>query len=380
MKILLIGEYSRLHNSLKEGLTALGHDVVLIGKKDSFKNYPVDVSLENKIFGSKAMQKVASAFEKLFKINLIALENYWIFYRNRKCFTGFDVVQFINESILKTYSNLEIKALKYIAQNNKKNFLLCCGIDYISVKYAYEQKYRYSILTPYFEDSKNKKEFTHILRVLDQDRWNVRQAFLKYSNGCISSDLDYHLPYQNTPNYLGMIANPINTNKIHSEPIDINNKIVIFHGINTETFVRKGNRYFKEALEIISEKYGEKVEIIETYNIPYHQYINHYNNAHIFLDQVYAYDQGYNALEAMGKGKVVFTGAEKEWLDYYQLKENTVAINALPDVNDLVNQMSDLIEHPEKIIQISQNAKAFIHEQHHYVTQAQNYLDVWTNN
>ena len=38
--------------------------------------------------------------------------------------------------------------------------------------------------------------------------------------------------------------------------------------------------------------------------------IKNYEQAHIILDQVYAFDQGYNALEAMAKGKVVFTGAE----------------------------------------------------------------------
>ena len=32
--------------------------------------------------------------------------------------------------------------------------------------------------------------------------------------------------------------------------------------------------------------------------------------------------EGFNALEAMAKGKVVFTGAEKEWLDYHNLKED----------------------------------------------------------
>ena len=37
MKILLVGEYSRLHNSLKEGLEKLGHDVTLVGKQDGFK-------------------------------------------------------------------------------------------------------------------------------------------------------------------------------------------------------------------------------------------------------------------------------------------------------------------------------------------------------
>ncbi|UPT69758.1 MAG: hypothetical protein M0D53_11415 [Flavobacterium sp. JAD_PAG50586_2] len=48
MKILLIGEYSRLHNSLKEGLQKLGHDVTILGFKDGFKDYSVDFPLEKK--------------------------------------------------------------------------------------------------------------------------------------------------------------------------------------------------------------------------------------------------------------------------------------------------------------------------------------------
>lgn len=42
MKILLIGEYSRLHNSLKEGLQHLGHDVTLISTGDGMKQFPSD--------------------------------------------------------------------------------------------------------------------------------------------------------------------------------------------------------------------------------------------------------------------------------------------------------------------------------------------------
>ena len=46
MRILLIGEYSRFHNSLKEGLIALGHEVILVGTGDAFKNYPVDINIK----------------------------------------------------------------------------------------------------------------------------------------------------------------------------------------------------------------------------------------------------------------------------------------------------------------------------------------------
>src|SRR5690606_30108174 len=47
-KILLIGEYSRLHNSLKEGLTALGHEVTLVSTGDDFKQFPSDILLQKK--------------------------------------------------------------------------------------------------------------------------------------------------------------------------------------------------------------------------------------------------------------------------------------------------------------------------------------------
>ena len=48
MKILLLGEYSRLHNSLKEGLQSNGHEVVILGFNDGFKNFPVDYKLKKK--------------------------------------------------------------------------------------------------------------------------------------------------------------------------------------------------------------------------------------------------------------------------------------------------------------------------------------------
>jgi len=49
MNILLLGEYSRLHNSLKEGLQDLGHNVVLVSTGDSFKAFPSDIDVSSKL-------------------------------------------------------------------------------------------------------------------------------------------------------------------------------------------------------------------------------------------------------------------------------------------------------------------------------------------
>jgi len=95
------------------------------------------------------------------------------------------------------------------------------------------------------------------------------------------------------------------------------------------------------------------------------------------LDQVYAFDQGYNALEAMAKGKVVFTGAEKEFEIYYNLTAK-VAINAVPDVGYLVKELSFLIENPNEIIAIGKRARAFIEQEHDYRNSAKKYMAVWS--
>ena len=60
MKILLIGEYSRLHNSLKEGLEKNGHNVTLVGSGDGFKNYPVDIKLDSYYFNLKLLKPISN--------------------------------------------------------------------------------------------------------------------------------------------------------------------------------------------------------------------------------------------------------------------------------------------------------------------------------
>ena len=154
---------------------------------------------------------------------------------------------------------------------------------------------------------------------------------------------------------------------------------MIFHGINTDNYFKKGSDIFEEALQIIQSKYSDIIEIRTVRSIPYNEYISSYHQSHIILDQVYNYDQGYNALEAMAKGKVVFTGAEKEWRIHYGNDENTVAITTKPDTQYIVDKLEWLITNPHKIEEISNNARRFIENYHNYLKVAQLYLDAWEN-
>lgn len=379
MKILLIGEYSRLHNSLKEGLVQLGHDVTLVGDGDGFKNFPVDIKIERG-YQKGIAKKIKNAIYKWFGIDLSSYYLKKQFIKNKRYLIGYDIVQLINERPFKVTPKIEQQLLSDILKGNNAVYLLSCGTDYPSVSYAMKKHFRYSILTPYFEGKISEKDFQHVLLYTKDDFRRLHQYIYGHIKGVVATDLDYHLPMKGHPKYLGMIPNPINTDSISYIENKIKGKIIIFHGINRINYFKKGNDLFEAALKVIASKFPDKVEIVTTTDCPYDQYINLYNQAHILMDQVYAYDQGYNALEAMAKGKVVFTGAEQEWLDYYHLEKDTVAINVEPDVQAITEKLEWLISNPDRIIEISKSARAFIEKEHHYLKIANRYLNTWKTN
>lgn len=379
MKILLIGEFSRLHNSLKEGLIALGHEVLLVGSGDQFKKYPVDLNIDSSVLNDGFPLFIRKIILKLFKRDLADLEIVFRFKKILPKLKGYDIVQLINEDALGIHPKLQIGLLEKLKDQNGKLFLLCCGDDYITVTYANEKKYHYSLLTPYFTGKTTANLFAYSLKYLTKPYKKLHDFLTENIEGVIASDMDYHLPMLEQNNYLGMIPNPINVDKLEFSTLNIDDKIVIFHGINEVNYFKKGNDIFEEALKIVALKHAEKIEIITVRSLPYETYINSFNKAHIVLDQVYSYDQGYNALEAMAKGKVVFTGAEQEWLDNYKLIKDTVAINALPDAEKIAEKLEWLILNPEKIVEISKNARAFIEREHNYVRIAEKYLETWRN-
>lgn len=375
MKILLVGEYSRLHNSLQEGLRHLGHEVTLISTGDYFKDYPSDIKLIRH-HESGLMKKLKITLYSLFKWDITSSNLKKQFFSNAENLKGFDIVQLINESPFGASPKDEIAMISFLKNYNKKLILLSCGTDFLSVSHALSDDNPYSILSFYKDKSVPKETFKYILKYVTPPFKKLHKHVFKLIDGVIASDIDYHIPLKNHPKYLGLIPNPVNIEHLEFVPLKPEAPIIIFMGINRSTYHTKGIRYFEKALKKIQQKHGKKVLIEIAENLPYNEYIEKYNNAHIVLDQVFAYDQGYNALEAMAKGKVVFTGAENEFEKQYNLKQ-PVAINSLPDVDYLVTKLNELIENPLQLSNIGKAARAFVETHHEYKKVAQNYIETW---
>lgn len=377
MRILLVGEYSRLHNSLKEGLQALGHEVTLVGSGDGFKNFPVDMKLERG-FDSGWKKKLKLAILKLTGKDISEQALRHKFNALKPKLSGYDLVQLINETSFSTSPSLELEIAQFLKEHNKKLFLLSCGTDHISVKHAFTDELPYTIATPYKEGKLDDASFAAALKYLEPTYKELHKNLYQIVDGVIATDLDYHIPLKGHKKYLGLIPNPINTEMIKFQAFEIWQPVIIFHGINRNNYYKKGNDLFEKALAEIKEKYRDQVKVIITENLPYKTYIEKYDTAHIILDQVYSHDQGYNALESMAKGKVVFTGAGMHFKQEYHL-DQTVAIDATPDLQQLVAELKNLIEHPELLTEISKNARKFIEEHHNYKQVAQQYLNTWLN-
>jgi len=378
MRILLLGEYSRLHNSLKEGLITLNNDVTIVGSGDDFKKFNVDYSIHSSIFSDYWFtRKIKNALYKLTRFDLQKTERGIRFYFLLNKLKGFDQVQLINSDALETHPILAKWLLKKLFKQNKKISLLICGDETPVIDFYLKKEQNYSILTPLIEDFTLQNEYYYVLKYQQKNYRKLFEFINSTVNCLIVSDLDYKIPMDKMGYNTTFIPNPVNTDKIKNVSLRETSKITIFLGINRISYIKKGICFFEDALKIIAENYSNKVEIIITENVPYNTYINSYNKAHIVLDQVYAYDQGYNALEAMAKGKVVVTGAELNFENHYNLTKK-VAINALPNVKYIVKELTYLINNPEEINAIGLRAKLFIEKEHNYKMIAKRYLETWS--
>ncbi|KAA1247199.1 glycosyltransferase [Aquimarina sp. RZ0] len=377
MKILLVGEYSRLHNSLKEGLLKNGHTVTLVGNGDVFKKYPVDINIDSSfIKNSFLLNKMRHLIFKLTTIDIASIETCIKFRKHKDTLTNYDVVQLINETPFNIDPYFEKKLLHFLFIHNKNVFLLACGDDYTYISYSLSGKFGYSTLTPLLNDKSLKKVYKSTLKYISPKQKKIHNFVFNHIKAVIPASIEYNIAYQNTKKTVSMIPNPVNIDKIRYVPMTIDGKIKILHGINSSNYIKKGNRFFEEALQIITQKYPDKIEVITTKDLPYSKYIKHFLQAHIILDQTYAHDQGYNALEAMSMGKVVFTGAGAAFTNYYNLQE-TVAVDTVPDSKLIAEKLEQLISNPNEILEIGKRARDFIKKEHHYLHIAKKYEQLW---
>ncbi len=365
MKILLLGEYSNVHNTLSEGFKALGHEVCVASDGDSWKNYPRDINLQR--HSPNALGAVRYLFDVM---------------RNLHRLKGFDIVQIINPMFLEFKAERMYPFYRFIRQHNKRVYMGAFGMDHYWVKAGLDcRTFKYSDFNigNKVRNSSFNDEF--IRDWIDGEKGRLNKYIAQDCDGIIPCLYEYERSYMpHYPNKTRFIPLPINTNKIskrisHPEY----NGIRFFIGIQKSRDTYKGTDIMYAALKRLHQTYPDRMEIVKAESVPYEKYQQMMNSSDVILDQLYSYTPSMNSLLAMAKGIVVVGGGEEE--NYAILGETKLRpiVNVQPNEEDCYRQMEKLITGEYDLHRMSQESIAYINKYHDHIKVAQQYIEFWTS-
>ena len=356
MKILLLGEFSALHKNLKEGLVELGHEAVVAAGGDGFKKIPTDISFD---------------FESPLPGGFGKVHNRLQLYSIVKELQGFDVVQMVSPFIFPITCFPRERLINTLIKNNNKLFLSGAGSDAFFWKYGRE-KLKYG---PFEEalkyDLKADKHFLESIGSLKFNNWLVGKV-----DGVIPIMYEYETSYSESSKRLNTIPIPMNLKKIKYTENKINNKLVVFHGLNRYGF--KGTRHVEEAFDYLRNKYPNDLELVIEGNLPLNEYLELMQRTNVIVDQMHSHSLGVNGVYALAMGKVVIGGAEPESLASFGITSSPV-INVKPSAQDLIEKIEMLLENKHQIQQLGYESRQFAQQVHSHTKVAEQYLATWQN-
>lgn len=366
MKILLIGEYSRAHLTLAEGLRTLGYEVVVASDGDGFKNYPRDIDLTRKSSG------IIDTFSSMMSV----LNKF-------KSFKGYDIVQLINPCFTTQNVRVNNHLFKKLKKNNKKVFLGAFGDDSYWVRACLGNE-----IFDYCEFFVDGKPINVDYNQRYIDKWvntpleKSNKMMANAADGLVACLYEYYKSYEPFfSDKLRYIPLPMNTAEIEFQPIkEEPEKVNFFIGINKAREKFKGTDIMEKSLAGIKDKYPDKVIVTRVESVSYDVYQKLMSEAHVVLDQLYSHTPAMNALLAMAQGKVLVGGGEPYIYDLYGEHENRPIINVHPTEKDVFDKLEWIVLNKKQVPEISKNSRLFVEKNHDYISVAKKYLDFWNVN
>lgn len=370
MKILLLGEYSNVHNTLAKGLRELGHQVTVASDGDGWKNYPRDIELRrdtNLRYGR---------FSFLWRL-LKALPQ----------MRGYDIVQLINPIFFELKAERIMPIYRYLRRNNKKIVMGAFGIDYywVSVN-SHIMPLRYGDFN--IGNTMRTDPDAQIYR----DDWigtakqALNQAIAADCDGIPAGLYEYWATYNEVHDIcpdgreirdkMRFLPLPIVMPDIYHTTY-CGGPIRFFVGISRGRSAYKGTDIMLKAAERLKAKYPDKLDLRVAEGIPFDEYQRMMDGSDVILDQLYSYTPSMNSLLAMSKGIIVVGGGEPENYDILGERELRPIINVLPNEKSVYDQLEQLILHPERIPELKRQSVEYVRRHHDYIKVAEQYIQFY---
>lgn len=365
MKILLLGEASFVHSTLRKGFAALGHDVVLMSDGNKLRNCPRDVDLKRdmrygKLGGLMVLWRLLKNVRRLFGNDIVQIQNF----------------QFVPLKV--GWNRLLFILLKL---GNKKVVKCCLTFDRI----VYEGQA--GGLLEYSDTHVHGKAINESL-----NEWRIREQMLPgYIRCCdyVNAHADALLPclYE----YYVCYDSPRYRDRLHYLPLPmevppvnpacrmkVDGCVRVLVGIQEKRDYVKGAGIIAALIEKVAEENPGKIEIRRVVDMPYDEYLKALDEADVLVDQLYSYTPSMNSLVAMAHGAVVVGGGEEDF--YRFIGEDTLRpiVNVRPedDAHNLKTLRKVLLD-PLKIEELKRQGMEFVRKHHDYIKVSKMYIDVY---
>lgn len=366
MRVLLLGEASFVHSTLREGFRALGHDVILMSNGNNGRNCPRDIDLERDMRWGK----------------LGGLGVLWKLLKNVKYLFGNDIVQIHNFQFVPLKMGWNKMLLALLKIGNKKVVKYCLGDDVVVLDRQAEGILRYCD--------------THIgkrpINVKENELRQEEQHLPSYISCCCYANrkadalipclYEYYLCYD-IPEYhdkLHYISLPIEipNKKLLTSHSSLHTSVKVLVGIQKERDYLKGAAYIGKLVEQVAKEYSGKIEVKTVYDVPYNDYLKLLDEADVLVDQLYSYTPSMNSIAAMAHGTVVIGGGEEEYYDFIGEKELRPIINVRPEEDEYnINVLRNVLPYKEKIIELKRQGMEFVCKYHDHLKVCQNFIDMY---
>lgn len=365
MKILLLGEASFVHSTLRKGFKALGHNVVLMSDGNKLRNCPRDVDLKRdmrygKLGGLLVLWRLLKNVRRLFGNDIVQIQNF----------------QFVP---LKVWLNRLIFVI--LKLGNKKVVKCCLTEDPVTDMRQAEGIFMYS-------DTHIGKRPINVEQNRERIAEQMRPEYIKccaYVNAKADVLLpclyEYYVCYD-LPEYRG---------KLHYLPLPmeippvgggcrlkVEGPVRVLVGIQEERDYIKGAGLIAAIVDKIARENPGKIEIRRVTDVPYAEYLAMLDKADVLVDQIYSYTPSMNSLAAMAHGTVVIGGGEEEYYNFIGEKTLRPIINVRPEQDEYnLNALRATLLRPERIEDMKRQGLEFVRKHHDYLKVSGMYLDVY---
>lgn len=375
MKILLIGEASFLHNTLKKGLLERGHRVLTMSDGNGWHDAPRDIDLRR-----------SGRWGKLGGLRVV-----WQLLRHLPQLCGNDVVQIHNYQFVPLMYRWNTLLLRFLKLTNRCVVKGCFGDDPQIFRRQAQGVPAYSDTYWSGQLQNADQHRDRIAEVIEHGAEASWRKTTHMADALVACLYEYWLDY-NEPPYaakLHYIPLPMECEEMvrwcDGEMVKCvgndapSHPLTILIGLQPKRDFMKGAMKIAAFVEEVARRHPGKVQIKYVEGVPYDEYMHLLAKADVLVDQLYSYTPSMNSLAAMARGTVVIGGGEEEYYEF--IGEDTLRpiINVRPDVPDEENiaAIERALFTDGMLERMAQESIQFVHKYHDYRLVAKQYEQLY---